>query len=85
VSAACIVDNTQAHAHAVHAPAARGLLHAARVQCVRVKKKLAGVLPSFVPCTYYYDLKGFKVQFRVWTMKLKRMPAQCLPMHLDEH
>jgi len=36
-------------AHAVHAPAACALLHAARVQCVRVKKnkKLAGVLPSF--------------------------------------
>ena len=43
---ACIVDSgsytpagtAYTQAHAVHAPAARALLHAARVQCVRVKK-----------------------------------------------
>ena len=52
-------------AHAVHAPAACALLHAARVQCVRVKKnEKFGRCSAFVPCTTYdYDLKGFKVHF----------------------
>jgi hypothetical protein len=75
----------QAHA-AVHAPAARALLHAARVQCVRVKKKLAGVLPWFGSLHVQQRLEAIQSPLPHHTSGPWNacLPAQCLPMHLDD-